>query len=440
MPDTLSNNKSRKYYQSSSFIMALTFATLGAFVLLTLGYILNFLSSKHLAATAQKILYAQTQYVDALNELPTSALGEKQIYIVLAEDGKLPQEIYGSAQKLDQNLILFKHKQSYKVYVASIHKMKDARNILIGVDVTELARELNFMSNTGIISIIFIMMIMGIAYFISVFVVKGTNNIAEAAHEIMKTGDLSRRVEVSSRWDDLSNVAAVLNTMFNRIEELLSGVKQVSENIAHDLRTPLTRMRSHIEMHQLEDPDNKAYDSLLEEADHILKTFNALMRISRIEAEKEKSRFEDIDLDEVLHDVITFYEPLAEEKDIHLSFNLEEARVYGDRHLLFQAFANIVDNAVKFTKKGGAIEIKAFKKAQELRIEIANTGSGVDPNKLKDIFRRFYRTDESRNTEGSGLGLSLVECVVKLHDGKVSAENTSSGFKIIMSLSYQDAE
>ena len=163
------------------------------------------------------------------------------------------------------------------------------------------------------------------SYVISMFVVSGTNKIATTAQAIMETGDLSQRLKESSGWDDIGNMSNVLNSMLDRIEQLMEGIKQVSDNIAHDLRTPVTRLKNHLE--QIEkDPDSDSIHQIVAEADNILNTFNALLRISRIEQAQQKSDFEEVDLKLILNDVISLYEPVIEEKQLQFDSDVCEAK------------------------------------------------------------------------------------------------------------------
>ena len=309
-----------------------------------------------------------------------------------------------------------------------IHLIRE-KQLLIGLDITEISHDFKFMQIIGVTSIVFVMLVVFFAYIISVFVVSNTNKIAHTAQNIIDTGDLSRRLEVESNWDDLSNMASVLNKLLDRIQELMLGVRQVSDNIAHDLRTPITRLHN-----KIEDLETKYghddYAALRDETTHILNVFNALLRISRIESEKQKSQFQTINMKDILEDVVDFYAPLAHEKNISLNVELNNKNIYGDRDLLFQAYANILDNAVKFTPEQGTVSISILNS----EILISNTGSTVNDNDKNKIFDRFYRTDSSRNTPGAGLGLSLVKAVIDLHDGALHVENKDNHFTIITSL------
>jgi len=429
--DTLSKSKRRHYTKSSSFFMALLFTVLCGAVALTLGYFINYFAKGHFVYAAEAVIDSEIRYLDISGTIPNINEVEERIYIPLRDNAHLPESFPMPSRRLAEGLLVFDMPDN-KQYAARIHTMVDGHKVLVGTDITEIAGTFSFMQWIGIASIIFVMIVVFVSYIISIFVVNGTNKIAGTAQDIIRTGDLSRRVEVFSRWDDLSNMANTLNLLFDRIEELMRGVRQVSDNIAHDLRTPLTRMRSHIEELQKAEPDNTSYDMLITESDRILMTFNALLRISRIETEQQRSQFATLYLDEVIKDVIDFYEPLAEEKSITLiRAEFKPAPYHGDRDLLFQAFANILDNALKFTPQGGLIEITMARRGGSIYTEIENTGPPIDEQDIKRIFHRFYRADQSRNLPGAGLGLSMVRAVITLHEGSVSAQNTPRGVKII---------
>lgn len=288
----------------------------------------------------------------------------------------------------------------------------------------------------GSISIFLLLCVALISFALSIFVVNRINIIANTAKRIMITGDLSKRIEIDHRWDDLSNLAYILNDMFARIEQLMQDIRQVSDNIAHDLRTPLTRLRNNLENLKKENhAESENAEKLISEADNLLKTFNALLRITNIEKGKRHSSLTDVNLNDLLKDVAELYEPLAQEKNITLNLKLQTLSYYGDKDLLFQAFANLLDNAMKFTPENGEIIITLAEIEHKKQIVISDTGVGIKDEEKSKVFDRFYRSDASRNTSGNGLGLSLVQAIINLHKGKITlADNQPNGLKVIVCL------
>ena len=411
--------------------MALVFTVLCGAVAVCLGFFINYFAKGHFVQSTQAVIDSEIKFIEALNTIPDKHSNPGRLYVVLSPEGQLPPNFPQPARFFTEGLLVFQLGPAQR-YAARIHTLPDQRKVLVGVDITDMSDSFDFMQGIGIASIAFVMVVVFFSYVISVFVVDGTNKIAETAYDIIHTGDLSRRVEMKFRWDDLSNLANVLNALLERIEELMRGVREVSDNIAHDLRTPLTRMRGHIEVLQQRHPDNPDIGKLLLEADQILNTFAALLRISRIETEQQRSQFRELNLEALLSDVLEFYEPLAEEKRIKLSKTLVAKPLNGDRDLLFQAFANIIDNAVKYAPEGGWINVSAQLQDNTNYIVVENSGTPVAEYELTKLFQRFYRADKSRQQAGgSGLGLSMVAAVISLHGGRVRAENHDEGLRII---------
>ncbi len=274
-----------------------------------------------------------------------------------------------------------------------------------------------------------------VSFVISLFVVHRINMIARTAREIMDTGDLSRRISVDTNWDDLSNLAQVLNDFLARVEMLMDGIREVSNNIAHDLRTPLTHLRNQIEELKSQAVTDTEIDALLAESDQILAIFHSLLRITNIEKSKRHQAFEDVNLPALLQDVAELYEPVAEEKNIRLVFEQEERqRIKGDRHLLFQLFANVLGNAIKFSPSDGEVSVKIETNKNGVNILIADHGPGIRASEKEFVFRRFYRGDASRSTEGNGLGLSLVKAIIDLHQGSIALEDNNPGLRVRVTL------
>ncbi|MAE51826.1 MAG: hypothetical protein CMH27_08445 [Micavibrio sp.] len=427
-------NSKRSYIRSSSFVMAVLFTILCGGAALSLGYFINYFAKGHVVYSTNAILDAELKYIKARG-LPDEGRDGEYLYIYLDKDQTgLPENMSEEDMRLSEGILVFKMNDGLREsYAGKTLPLDNGRRLLVAYNITNVAADFKFMQWLGIASICFVMLVVFISYLISVFVVKGTNRIAETAQDIIATGDLSRRLEVTNRWDDLSNMAAVLNTLLARIEELMQGVRQVSDNIAHDLRTPLTRMRNKIEALQKKHKDDN-YDDLIEEADRLLSTFNALLRITRIETERQRGHFGAVDVKALLEDVIAFYAPLAEEKHIKIDHLLSEAIVHGDRDLLFQAFANMLDNAIKFTPEGGHVDIKLVRSGAHTIVSISDSGIGVSKSDADKIFERFYRAEQSRSTRGTGLGLSLVKAVINLHRGHIQIEPNMPGLKIVTTL------
>lgn len=251
--------------------------------------------------------------------------------------------------------------------------------------------------------------------------------INATAREVM-AGDLGQRVPRRGANDQFDRLADNLNRMLDRIEHLMAGVRQVSDNIAHDLRTPLTRLRWRLE-NLRESPDQQLLDDAIQEADGLLQTFHALLRIAEVESGSRR-RFDRVDLTALIRDVGELYEPLASDNGQCLNVEAEEdVTALGDRDVLFQALTNMVDNAVKYTPAGGSITLSVTAADDRVELAVADTGPGIPVDKRDDVVKRFYRLEESRGSPGSGLGLSLVAAVAKLHEGELVLDDNEPGLK-----------
>jgi signal transduction histidine kinase len=260
--------------------------------------------------------------------------------------------------------------------------------------------------------------------------------INETSREIM-SGDLSRRVPSRNTGDDFDMLADNLNNMLNQIESLMDSVRQVSDNIAHDLRTPLARLRNRLEELSLSMEQSAAsrvtLEQALDEADGLLNTFNALLRIARIESHDSRVDFTAIDINELVADVVELYEPLAEEKGLRLITHLEARPLFaGDRDLLFQAIANLLDNAIKYTPAHGEIRCTLLPDSAGARLMLADNGPGIPADQRDKVFQRFFRLEQSRTTPGNGLGMSLVQAVMQLHHLAIELQDNQPGLKVII--------
>lgn len=268
------------------------------------------------------------------------------------------------------------------------------------------------------------------------WMLKRIDVINKASREIMR-GDLTRRIPTRGTADEFDRLAENLNAMLDQISQLMDGVKQVSNNIAHDLRGPLNRIRSGLEMSLSRAGSPEEYRAVLTqtitEIDNLLMTFNALLTIAQAESGTRRQDFTDVDLTSLAADVAELYEPLAEEKGLSFTVDLAPGvTVPGNRHLLSQALANLLDNAVKYTPEGGAITVTLVVAAEGPQLTVADTGPGV-PAQYRDlVLERFARLESSRNTPGSGLGLSLVAAAAGLHQAALRLEDNNPGLRVTL--------
>jgi signal transduction histidine kinase len=274
--------------------------------------------------------------------------------------------------------------------------------------------------------------------FISRSMLRRIEAINDTSRDIM-AGALNRRVPVRGTGDEFDRLAENLNRMLDRIEALLAGMKEISDNVAHDLRSPLARLRTRLETVLMDDGDAAAYRAAIEatiaEADGLLATFNALLGIAQAEAGIARERFTEIDAATLAEDLAELYAPLAEQRGLKMTTDISgDGVVRGDRDLLFQALANLADNAIKFSPPGGTIRIGVRRTGEGVGISVADDGPGIPAESREDVRRRFVRLDESRTTPGSGLGLSLVDAVANLHDGRLILEDNEPGLRATLDL------
>ena len=260
--------------------------------------------------------------------------------------------------------------------------------------------------------------------------------IRVTAQAIM-AGNLAERIPTRGTGDDFDLLSASLNEMLDRIHTLMEGLRQVSNDIAHDLRTPLTRLRQRLEVARIRSTTVEEYrqlvDRVIADTDEILKTFAAMLRVAEIEAGTARARFAPVDLSALLQAIVELYAALAEDQQQSLEGRIEPGLgVRGDRELLTQMFVNLVENALRHTSAGTRIEMTAGLIAGRPVCSIADSGPGIPPAEREKVFRRFYRLDTSRATPGSGLGLSLVAAIAALHDVRVELADNAPGLRVTL--------
>lgn len=253
-------------------------------------------------------------------------------------------------------------------------------------------------------------------------------------------GNLAERIPTRGTGDEMDRLAANLNDMLDRIQTLMEGLRQVSSDIAHDLRTPMSRLRQRLEAARLQAGSITEYETAVDraiaDADAILSTFGALLRIAQIEAGVRRTAFADVDLSEVFERVTDAYAPVAEDLGHRLAADIEPGiMVRGDRDLLAQMLANVIENALRHTPPDSSVSIALFRRNGAPVGEISDDGPGIPESEREKVFRRFYRLDASRSTAGSGLGLALVAAVAALHGIRINLCDNRPGLAVILQFS-----
>jgi signal transduction histidine kinase len=315
--------------------------------------------------------------------------------------------------------------------------------LIIGRDIEDQREFANsvrraFLLGFGLLSLIGLLG--GLA--VSRFILNRIEAITGTSRSIMQ-GDLSQRIPATGSGGELDALAGNLNEMLDRIEGLMSGLREVSDNIAHDLKTPLNRLRNAAEA-ALRDPrGGEAYreglENTIERADDLIKTFNALLLIARLEAGPLEESIETFDLGRFVEDVSELYTPAAEEAGFALSIETQSGVfVRANRQLIGQAVANLIDNAIKYSRggePGSVITVRAYRIEDRAAISVGDHGPGITPDDRERALKRFVRLEASRTKPGTGLGLSLVAAVARLHHGEIRLEDNQPGLKVVMLLS-----
>jgi signal transduction histidine kinase len=303
---------------------------------------------------------------------------------------------------------------------AVARRLPDGKVLVIGRDVDEVVAITGIVGESlavGLLPALCLSIAAGIL--LSIRAQKRVEEVARRAERIV-AGDLRQRLPTNGGNDSFDKLAAIVNRMLDRIEALVHEIAGVGDDIAHDLRTPLTRVRVALQRGRansktLED-SQAVFDKAIRGLDQSLAIITAILRIAEIEHNRRLAGFSKVALAALIREVGDLYEPIAEEKGITLQIQADdEITVHGDRDLLFEAVANIVDNAIKFTPKGGQVWVALMDGDGECVVRISDTGPGISEDEHEIVTRRFYRSDRSRQAQGVGLGLSLVAAIVKLH-------------------------
>jgi signal transduction histidine kinase len=317
---------------------------------------------------------------------------------------------------------------------AMLETLPGGDRLLVGRDIGDLDSFTERIKMAVISGAALIFVLAGMA---SVLVTRRTvgriESINATSRAIMQSG-LDQRIPLRGSHDEWDRVAENLNLMLDRIETLMGEVKQVSDNVAHDLRTPLTRMRGRLEMAyhgaRTAEDDQALIGDTIADLDAVLRIFSSLTRIAQIETQARKSAFRTVNLVEIAGEVAELYDAAAEQDGTGLSVvGDREVLVTGDRDLIFDAIANLVDNAIKHGRAGGQVVVANENIEGRPVVSIADDGPGIPADQYEHVFKRFYRLEHSRYTPGNGLGLSLVAAVARLHVAQIEMLDNSPGLK-----------
>ena len=318
--------------------------------------------------------------------------------------------------------------------------LQDGLYLLVGRDIRELRATQQLIIRAlvwGIVLTLAFALAGGII--MSRSMLKSIDRINQASREIM-AGDLQRRVETKGSNDEFDQLAVNLNAMLDEIDRLMTGIRQVTDNVAHDLRTPLTRLRTRLEKFRAgldeDSPDIENIEQSISDADQLLATFGALLRIARIEAGGLRENVEKVDLAALIRDAGELYDVVAGEKQISFDIQLEASPIVdGDRDLLFQAIINLLDNAIKYSPEAGCITLHMADQNGCAVLTISDHGPGIPAEEQDKVLQRFYRMDKSRTLPGSGLGLSLVAAVAAMHNAQLVLGDNQPG--LVAELRFQ---
>jgi signal transduction histidine kinase len=427
-----------QFIRSNTFHWALMVAAVFAvFVLLLFGFI-YWKTDDYLTARSDRVIAVELDAVSGLTpERRLEAIDEKlrqdprsvQIAAIFAADGRriagnlesLPPLLRIDAPAQGADVIrLVRSGTEHQAVRAIARRLQNGDVLVLGRDVDEASEISSVVGQAlalGLVPALCLCLLAGA--WLSVRAQRRVEQVNQRVQRII-AGDLRERLPHRNADEPFSNLAVIVNGMLDEMETMIHALKGVGNDIAHDLRTPLTRARLTLErgrnnatsLEQLQAVADKAIAGI----DQSLTIITALLRLAEIENSRRFAGFGNVPLHEILREVCDVYEPIAENKTIALHVEAPHAlSVRGDRDLLFEAVANLVDNAIKFTPEGGQVSIELLRGEGESIVRVTDTGCGISEQEREAVLRRFYRSDKIRNTPGVGLGLNLVAAIAKLH-------------------------
>lgn len=362
----------------------------------------------------------------------------------------LPQEVVGKTGLLEVSYQRSGEETPRHRALARLFVLPGGFRLLVGHDIEDRETLRDILGRALVTSLFWLVLIGTLGgIFVARRVLKRVDAISDSARAIM-TGDLTKRLPLGGTGDELDRLAESVNVMLERITALMAGLKEVSDNIAHDLKTPLTRLRMDAEqaLRARTSPEEQraALEKIIEESDGLIRIFNALLMIARAEAGTQPEGMSDFDVSEIARDVGELYDALAEEHEVKLIVSTDEPiMIHGNRELVGQALANLIDNALKYGvpenagPEARAVALEARRNGEMAELIVADRGIGIMPADRARVVDRFVRLENSRTRPGSGLGLSLAAAVAHLHGGELRLEDNAPGLRVVISLPLSHA-
>ena len=322
----------------------------------------------------------------------------------------------------------------------AVTEMSNGLRLTIGHEISDekalLEHTFGLVAGATLLSLIFAIVGGG---WIGLSVLRRIDTINLTASEIIN-GDLGQRIPVTHRKDEFDEIAIKINAMLNRIEDLMEGMQQVTNNVAHDLRSPLTRLKNRLEVTLLEDRSQEEYQDtigqVIDDANDLIGTFNAMLSIARLEAGIDHTQWSPMALGDLVEELAELYGPVAEEQGQAFSVKINSnPTLFCNRHLIAQAVTNLIDNAMKYSAENGRINVTVDGNQNQFSIVVADNGPGIPEKDREHVMQRFVRLENDRNSPGNGLGLSLVKAVASIHGAKLTLSDNNPGLVTTLSCS-----
>ena len=447
----------QKLFRTTAFKLSLAYLTIfAACAFLALGYVawnarqvlddqivstidaeINGLSEQYNAGGLRRLITVverRSREPGASLYLVTTGLGEH----VVGNVSEVPAGILAKPGQLEISYARGAESAEHRAIVR-IFTLPGGFRLLVGRDTEERDR-LRAVIGRAFASSLAVVVLLGVVggWLVASRVLARVDAMTRTTRAIM-AGDLDDRLSVAGNGDELDRLALNLNLMLERIGELMRGLREVSDNIAHDLKTPLTRLRNRADeaLRGARSPDElrAALEGVIEESDGLIRVFNALLMIARLEAGQGSATMGPLDLGPVVRGVGELYEALAEEQGLVLDVAAPDGLTCeGNRELIGQAIANLVDNALKYGAGGGRITVEGARQDGEIRLSVADRGPGIPEAERGRVLDRFVRLEDARTRPGFGLGLSLVNAVARLHQGSLALEDHAPGLRVVLSI------